>query len=195
MTEQEKLLAGEPYYSSDPQLRAKSNHAKKLTKEYNNMPAEDLEGRDRVLHELLEKCGENVRINQPFYVDYGCNISMGDNSFANINCTFLDTHKIAIGDYTLVGPDVKIYTAHHSMDARERYDRKEDGTLVLKTIASPVTIGSHVWIGGGSIILPGVTIGSNVIIGAGSVVTKSIPDNVTAVGNPCRVIRKNEKFS
>ena len=125
------------------------------------------------------------------YVDYGCNISIGDNSFINMNCTLLDTNKIIIGVRTLLAPDVKIYTATHPKCGSERYI-KQGGKWVLTTLAKPVKIGDDVWIGGGTIILPGVTIGNNTIIGAGSVVTKDIPDNVIAVGNPCRIIGKNE---
>ena len=135
--------------------------------------------------------GQNVRVNQPIYVDYGYNIHLGDNSFVNMHCTLLDTAPIVIGQNTLLGPDVKIYTALHPLNGAERFMQQTDGTAAVKTYALPVKIGSFTWIGGGSIILPGVTIGNNVVIGAGSVVTESIPDNAIACGNPCRVKKYN----
>ena len=111
-----------------------------------------------------------------------------------MNCTFLDDNVIRIGNNALIGPSVQIYTAYHPTNAVERFgEPKSDGSFEFcKTRTAPVTIGDNVWIGGGAIILPGVTIGDNVVIGAGSVVTKDIPDNVIAVGNPCRVIKENK---
>lgn len=104
-----------------------------------------------------------------------------------MNCTLLDTGKITIGDNTLIAPDVKIYTAVHSVSAEERIYTDETGRSAIRTETAPVVIGNNVWIGGGAIILPGVTIGDNTVIGAGSVVTKSIPANAVACGNPCAV--------
>ena len=109
-----------------------------------------------------------------------------------MNCTFLDDNVIRIGNNALIAPNVQIYTAYHPTNAVERFgEPKSDGSFEFcKTRTAPVTIGDNVWIGGGALILPGVTIGNNVVIGAGSVVTKDIPDNVIAVGNPCRVIKE-----
>ena len=121
-------------------------------------------------------------INQPFYCDYGKQIRIGRRFFANFNLTILDEALVTIGDDCFIGPNVSIYTACHSTDPVERNTRNE--------WARPVSIGHNVWIGGSVTILPGVTIGNNVTIGAGSVVTKDIPDNVVAVGNPCRVIKQ-----
>lgn len=135
---------------------------------------------------MIKHLGENSRVNQPFYVDYGSNISLGDNGLINLNCTLLDTGEITIGNNTLIGPDVKIYTATHPKNGIDRFWR-EDGVCAVKTMTSPVHIGDYVWIGGGAVILPGVTIGNNVVIGAGSVVKSSIPDNAIACGNPCTV--------
>jgi maltose O-acetyltransferase len=118
----------------------------------------------------------------PFFCDYGANISLGKKCFFNFNCVVLDVCPVKIGEYTLFGPAVQIYTATHPMEAVLRRTRE---------FAKPITIGSDVWVGGGAIILPGVTIGSRVVIGAGSVVTRDIPDDVFAAGNPCRVIRSN----
>ena len=125
---------------------------------------------------------------------YGYNISLGDNSFANMHCTFLDMGKITIGARTLLGPDVKIYTALHPMDCADRFWREPDGTVAVKTRTLPLTIGDDTWIGG-SVILPGATIGNNVVIGAGSVVTESIPGNAVACGNPCKVVKWNAPLS
>lgn len=108
-----------------------------------------------------------------------------------MNCTVLDTAPVVIGECTLLGPDVKIYTAVHALNGAERFWREPGGVAAVKTQALPVHIGSYTWIGGGSVILPGVTIGDNVVVGAGSVVTESIPDNAIACGNPCKVKKWN----
>lgn len=191
MTEAEKKQSGKTYDARDPELREQQNLAKDLMREYNNLPAEDLEKRTKLLSRLLGHLGRNVRVNQPIYVDYGYNIHLADNSFVNMHCTFLDTAEITIGESTLIGPDVRIYTALHPLDGAERFWKEADGTRAVKTKASPVKIGSFTWIGGGTVILPGVTIGDNVVIGAGSVVTEAIPDNAIACGNPCRIKKWN----
>lgn len=192
MSEFEKMLNGMEYNPTDDELREKSSTAKNLIKEYNNIPAENIILRTEYLKKILGKCGENIRINQPFFVDYGSNIEIEKNSIINMNCTFLDTNKIIIGENTIIAPDVKIYTAFHPIKINERFRKDKNGNEYLVTAASPVTIGKNVWIGGGTIILPGVKIGDNCVIGAGSVVTKSIPDNMIAFGNPCTVIRENK---
>ena len=120
-------------------------------------------------------------IQPPFYCDYGTNISLGAKVCFNFNCVVLDVMPVTIGDNVLFGPAVQLYTATHPINAAERRTGLE--------LAKPITIGSDVWIGGGTIICPGVTIGDRSVIGAGSVVTRSIPADVTAAGNPCRVIR------
>lgn len=192
MSEFEKMLNGMEYNPSDVELRKKSSIAKNLIREYNNIPAENRALREEYLKKILGKCGNNIRINQPFFIDYGSNIEIGENSIINMNCTFLDTNKIIIGENAVIAPDVKIYTAFHPIKVNERFKKDENGKEYLVTAALPVIIGNNVWIGGGTIILPGVKIGDNCVIGAGSVVTKSIPDNSVAFGNPCRVIRENK---
>lgn len=187
MTEYEKKQSGEIYDARDIELRTMQNTAKDLMKEYNNLSAADIEGRLRVLQLMIGNLGSNVRVNQPFYVDYGKNIYIGDNTIVNLDCTMLDTGKITIGHNTLIGPNVKIYTALHAKNGIDRYWKEENGSMAVKTQTSPVSIGDYVWIGGGAIILPGVSIGNNVVIGAGSVVTKSIPDGAIACGNPCTI--------
>ncbi len=191
MTEREKMLRELPYCSADQELRWQSNHAKALIKEYNRIPAEDVAKRSELLKNLFGFCGQHVRVNQPLFVDYGCNITIGDDSFVNMNCTLLDTNQIIIGKRVLIGPDVKIYTALHPKQGRMRY-QEHGGEKRIVTIARPVRIGDDVWIGGGTIVLPGVCIGSNTVVGAGSVVTKDIPEKVVAFGNPCRVMYENE---
>ena len=117
----------------------------------------------------------------PFFCDYGSNILLGERVFFNFNCVVLDVCLVKIGDFTLFGPAVQIYTASHPMNAELR--RKQE-------FAKAIEIGSDVWVGGGVIICPGVKIASKTVIGAGSVVTRDIPDGVFAAGNPCRVIRE-----
>ena len=183
MTEKEKMLAGENYQPSDPELTAERLHARTLTQAFNNSAPDDIRGRDITLRKLLKAKG-SVLIEPPFFCDYGYNIQVGKNFFANFNCVFLDVNSISIGNNVLLGPAVQIYTATHPIDPKER--------LTFMESSKPVTIGHNVWIGGGSILCPGVTIGDNTTIGAGSVVTKDIPANSVAVGNPCKVIRSIE---
>lgn len=194
MTEKEKMLAGLPYDTGDEELITLWHWAKDLTRQYNNLDSADAKAKEAILRELLGGFGNSLWITPPFYADYGKNIYIGNNCEINMNCVFLDDNRIQIGDYALIAPNVQIYTAFHSTNAKERFgEPNEDGSFSFcKTITAPVTIGNNVWIGGGAIILPGVEIGDNVVIGAGSVVTKSIPDNTVAVGNPCRVIRGND---
>ena len=189
MTENEKMLCGEFYDIKDPELRALSSNAKNLMRVYNGMPAENNLLREKIICMMFGGCGENVRVNQPVYVDYGCNIFIGSNSLINMNCTLLDTGRITIGENTMIGPDVKIYTAVHPVEHDKRFYRDKDGKPAARTRTLPVTIGSNVWIGGGTVILPGVTVGDKAVIGAGSVVTASIPEGAVAYGNPCRVRR------
>lgn len=182
MTEKEKMLAGMVYSAVDKELLEELNGVKEVIHRYNALPPSDVVGRLGILKDLLGGIGDDaIIINQPFYCDYGKQISVGRRFFANFHLTVLDEAKVTIGDDCFIGPNVSIYTACHSTDPIERNTRKE--------WAKPVTIGNNVWIGGSTTILPGVTIGDNVTIGAGSVVTKSIPSNVVAAGNPCKIIR------
>ena len=183
MTEKEKLLAGQVYSATDPELLRELNACKDVIHRYNQLLPSMRAERTAMLKSLLGHAGDdNILINQPFYCDYGSNISVGKRFFANFNFTVLDEARVTIGDDCFVGPNVGIYTACHSTDPVERNSRREWG--------EPVTIGDNVWIGGNVTILPGVTIGDNVTIGAGSVVTHDIPANVVAAGNPCRVIKE-----
>jgi maltose O-acetyltransferase len=152
-----------------------------LCQDLNATRERDQETRRSILKELFGRGGESVWMQPPFFCDYGSNILLGERVFFNFNCVVLDVCRVVIGDYTLFGPAVQIYTATHPMSAELR--RKQE-------FGKPVTVGSDVWVGGGAILCPGVTIGARTVIGAGSVVTRDIPDAVFAAGNPCRVIRE-----
>lgn len=168
-------------YISDDSVMEQQKRARILTQKLNTMDRSDFKGLGDVVKELLGQ-SEGAWINPPFYCDYGFNIEVGKNFFANYNCTMLDVAKITIGENCFMASNVAIYTAGHPIHPDSRNSMYEYGI--------PVTIGDNVWIGGNTVICPGVTIGSNCVIGAGSVVTKDIPDWSVAAGNPCRVIRK-----
>ena len=193
MTEREKMLCGQLYDCGDAELLEQQHRAKDLIRDYNRADSNDLKTKNNILNMLLGGRGKNLWIAAPFYVDYGNNIYLGNNCEINMNCVFLDCNKITIGENALIGPNVQIYAVYHPTNAVDRFgETKDDGSFEFcKAITAPVKIGNNVWIGGGAIILPGIAIGDNVVIGAGSVVTKDIPDNVVAVGNPCRVMREN----
>ena len=167
-------------YISDDSVMEQQKKARILTQKLNTMDRSDFKALGEVVKELLGK-SEGAWINPPFYCDYGFNIEVGSNFFANYNCTMLDVARITIGDNCFMAPNVAIYTAGHPIHPDSRNSMYEYGILV--------TIGDNVWIGGNVVICPGVTIGSNCVIGAGSVVTKDIPDWSIAAGNPCKVIR------
>ena len=178
-TEREKMLAGDEYVATDPELVAASERSRRLVHAYN---AElDLDRREALLRELLGSVGERVTICSPFACDYGSNIEIGSGSFMNVGGTILDCARVTIGDDVQMGPSVQLLTPDHPRDPVRRRSGVES--------ANPITIGDNVWLGGGVIVLGGVTIGANTIIGAGSVVTRDVPADVVAVGNPCRVVR------
>lgn len=181
MSERQKMLAGELYDPLDPELVSARERARYLCQLLNATAESEGQERRRILSELFGGGGETVWMQPPFYCDYGSNIHLGDRVFFNFNCVVLDVCSVRIGDYTLFGPAVQIYTPMHPFNAVLRRQQE---------FGKPVEIGSDVWVGGGAIILPGVRIGSRSVIGAGSVVTRDIPDSVFAAGNPCRVIRE-----
>lgn len=182
MTEKEKMLKNILYNANfDEELLKEREAAKDLCYEFNQLRPSDVKKQKEILSKLLGEIKEEATIIAPFYCDYGYNITLGENFFANHNTVILDGGKVTFGDNVFVAPNCGFYTAGHPIDA----DRRNAGL----EYAYPITVGDNVWISAGVQVLPGVTIGSNVVIGAGSVVNKDIPDNSVAAGNPCRVIR------
>jgi maltose O-acetyltransferase len=179
-SEREKMLAGEPYDPLDRELVAARERARDLCQALNLTRESQRDERRRLLEELFAAGGDSVWMQPPFFCDYGSNIELGERVFFNFNCVVLDVCPVRIGNFTLIGPGVQIYTPMHPFDAKLR--RREE-------FGMPVEIGADVWVGGGAIILPGVRIGSRTVIGAGSVVTRDVPADTFAAGNPCRVIR------
>lgn len=176
----ERRNAQLPYISDDSAME-EQKVCRRILQKLNFADRSDFDTLAEIVKELLGK-SENAFINPPFYCDYGKNIEVGKNFFANYNCTIIDVAKVKIGDNCQFAPNVSIYTAGHPLHPVARNSLYEYGI--------EVTVGDNVWIGGNTVIMPGVHIGSNTVIGAGSVVTKDIPDWVVAAGNPCRVIRE-----
>ncbi len=179
-TEREKMLAAEPYDPADPELVAARRRARELCWALNASGDADADAARRLLVQLFGAGGDTVRMQPPFFCDYGSNIELGEQVYFNFNCVVLDVCRVRIGAWSLFGPAVQIYTPLHAFDAVARRGAES---------GKPVEIGADVWVGGGAIILPGVRIGARSVIGAGSVVTRDVPDDVFAAGNPCRVIR------
>ena len=181
--EKKKMLNGELYNPfSDQTLERERNKAKELCNEYNIIkPSSKMEKKNK-LKQILGKIGENITIEPYFFCDYGYNIEIGENFYANHNLVILDPAKVVIGDNVLIGPNCGIYTATHPIESEIRNKNLE--------YAKPIKIGNNVWIGGNVCIMPGVTIGDGAVIGAGSVVATSIPANVIAIGNPCKPLRE-----
>ena len=191
MTEYEKCMAGEPFDGSSPEIAEMVVRNKRLLQQLRKTDYADNEEKQRIYREMFGSIGEDVYIDIDFRCEYGRNIHLGNKVIVNMNCTFLDDNRINIGNNVMIAPDVKIFTATHSVHLSERMpERKRPGGSICDTIALPVTIGDGVWIGGNVTILPGITIGHNTVIEAGSVVVRDIPANSIAVGNPCRVIKR-----
>lgn len=182
MNQKDRMLAQLPYKAWLDGLPEERMACKKKLYEYNQSRPEQEEERSRLIKTILGKSGKDTYIEPPFRCDYGYNIEVGDNFYANYNVTILDIAKVTIGDNVMLAPNVSIYTAGHPIHKDMRNTGYEYGI--------EITIGNDVWIGGNTVLAPGVKIGNGVVIGAGSVVTKDIPDNVIAAGNPCKVIRK-----
>ena len=180
------------YDPRDETLLAKAHRARRLIAEFTSLPSVDASQRRSILVQLLGDAGDGVWIEPPFFCEYGANLYIGPHSFVNVNCVFLDAAEIRVGRNTLIGPGVQVLTVSHPLRARDRVVSAEDrasGSGPYVAHASPIRIGDNVWIGGGTIVLPGVSIGDNVTIGAGSVVTSDIPADSLAFGQPCRVQR------
>lgn len=181
MNQKERMLAGLPYKAWMDGLSEERLNCRMKIHEFNHCLPTEKEKQQKLLREILGKMGEQCSIEAPFHCDYGYNIEVGENFFANFNCVILDVGKVTIGNNVMFAPNVAIYTAGHPIHPDSRNSGYEYGIAV--------TIGDNVWVGGNVVINPDVHIGNNVVIGSGSVVTKDIPDNSIAVGNPCRVIR------
>ena len=182
MSEKERMLSGKLYHAQDEELKMIRRKGQKLVRLFNGTTEEEQAYRTELLTELFGKVSGNIYMQPNLRIDYGKNITIGKNFYANFDCILVDVAAIKIGDNVMFGPRVSLYTAGHPIDPTVRNSELEFGT--------PITIGSNVWIGGSAVINPGVTIGDNVVIGSGSVVTKDIPANTIAVGNPCRVMRE-----
>ena len=180
-TDKEKMIAGELYQAMGKELWEERQHAKEQLFLYNNLEPSKIKARNQLLKKLFGKIAGRFFIEPPFRCDYGYNIVLGDNFYANYNLIILDCAPVTIGDNVMVGPNVSFFTAGHPIHPEPRIAGWE--------FAKPITLGNNVWIGGHTVINPGVSIGENTVIGSGSVVTKDIPANVVAAGNPCRVIR------
>lgn len=182
LSEKEKMIKGEMYLAHDEELRKDRAKARKLIREYNNMNEDEKEKRKQMIKQIFGTTGENIHVESSFKCDYGYNIHVGENFYANFDCVFLDICPIEIGDNCMLAPGVHIYSATHPIDPVERNSGAEYG--------KPVKIGNNAWIGGRTVINPGVKIGNNVVIASGSVVIKDVPDNVVIGGNPAKIIKK-----
>lgn len=186
ISEKEKCRKGELYdANNDKELIAERAACKQICHEYNSLPPKNLVEREAIIRKLFGSTGNGFLIEQPFYCDYGYNIEIGENFYANVNCVILDGAKVKFGDNVFIAPCCGFYTAGHPLDAEQRNQGLE--------YALPITVGNNVWIGANVSVLPGVTIGDNCVIGAGSVVNRDIEPYSLAAGNPCRIIRKLPK--
>lgn len=182
MTEKDKMISHKMYDANyDKELMADRTRCKLLCQKYNNLPIDNQEEREKLIKEIIGKTGDSIIIEPDFWCDYGWNIEVGENFYANHGLVILDAGKVVFGDNVFIAPSCGFHTSGHPID----YERRNQGL----EYAYPITVGDNVWIGAGVQVMPGVTIGSNVVIGGGSVVVKDIPDGSVAVGNPCKVIR------
>ncbi len=182
MTQKERMLAGLPYRANDPELKQMRAENKLRIAQYNQLTRNQEQEMDQLIKEILGGTGKEILVEPPIHFDYGRNTTVGERFFANYNLTVLDVCPVTIGDNVMLAPNVSLYGAGHPIHPDARNSGYNYG--------APITFGIYAWNGGSVCVLPGVTIGNNVVIGAGSVVAKDIPDNVIAVGNPCRVIRE-----
>lgn len=183
MIDWEKMASGLLYDANfDPAVLEARDRAQDLCMDYNQLHSTQKAERLALLRSLLAACGDDIVIEPPFFVDYGCNMRVGKAFYANHNLVVLDGAPITFGDHVFIGPNCCFTTAGHPLDPAQRNAGLE--------YAKPITVGNNVWIGMGVQVLPGVTIGDNAVIGAGSVVTKDIPAGMLAYGVPCRPIRE-----
>ncbi|MCI8441008.1 MAG: sugar O-acetyltransferase [Provencibacterium sp.] len=183
MSMKDRLHTGELYLPGDEEIMREQLQCLDQQMEFNRTRPTQMEKREALLKEMFAEIGEGCYIEPPLHSNFGGrHLHFGNHVYANFNLTCVDDTHIYVGDYTMFGPNVTIATAGHPIlpELREK----------LYQYNMPVHIGRNCWIGAGVIILPGITIGDNTVVGAGSVVTKDLPDNVVAVGNPCRVLRE-----
>ncbi|QPV63036.1 sugar O-acetyltransferase [Halosimplex litoreum] len=183
-TEREKMLRGEPYDPSDPDLVAARRRARELVAEFNDTAPGATDRRRSLLGDLFGGVDGEIHVEPPFRCDYGDQISVGDRFYANFDCVVLDVCPVEFGENCLLGPGVHVYTATHPLDPEERASGLESGR--------PVSIGDDVWIGGQAVINPGVTVGDGAVIGSGAVVTDDVPPGVVVQGNPAEVVSEIE---
>jgi maltose O-acetyltransferase len=181
-TEREKMLAGNLYDPADAELRAMRKDARLKFEAFNKTSVTERLERTRLLKALFGSTGKRLYVEPFFACDYGSNIYLGDNFYANFGCVILDACEVRIGKNCMLGPQVGLYTATHPLDPTERSSGKEYG--------KPVSIGDDCWIGGRAVINPGVALGNNVVVASGAVVTKSFGGNVVLAGNPAKVIKR-----
>lgn len=181
MDVKEKMRSGKVYFCNDEDLMREQLDCLEILYDYNVTRPKESEKRQQILKELLAEVGENCYIEPPLHANWGRHTHFGNNVYANFNLTLVDDTDIFVGDNVMFGPNVTVATAGHPIDPDLRRQ--------VAQFNIPVHIGNNVWIGAGSVLLPGVSIGDNTVIGAGSIVTKDIPADVVAVGNPCRVLR------
>ena len=182
--EKEKMLSGFLYDSTVKSLADERIVAEELSFKFNNLPPSKNKEKSEILKKLFGKVGKNVFVRSTLYCDYGYNIEVGDNFYANHNLTILDCAKVKFGDNVLIAPNCGFYTAEHPLDVKTRNKGLE--------YAKPIIVGNNVWIGGGVQVIAGVTIGNNVVVAAGAVVTKDIPDNCVVAGVPAEKIKDIE---
>ncbi|MFD1512379.1 sugar O-acetyltransferase [Halomarina rubra] len=183
-SEKAKMLAGELYDPTDPELVAAHREARELTARFDRTDADESDERTRLLDDLFGSVGEDVTVRPPFQCDYGFNVHVGDRFFANFDCVFLDVCRVEFGDDCMLGPGVHVYTATHPLDPDERAAGLEYG--------KPVTVGDDVWVGGRAVLNPGVSVGDGAMIASGAVVTEDVPERVVVQGNPAQVVREIE---
>lgn len=181
-SEKEKMIAGEPYFANGKELFEDRLRAREITFEFNNLTPAKIKERSQLISKLFKNAGKGTYVEPPFRCDYGYNISVGKNFYANFNLTILDCAEVTIGDNVMFAPNVSLLTAGHPIHYEKRITAIE--------YAFPITIGDNVWLGANVVVNPGISIGKNSVIGSGSVVTKDIPEGVIAVGNPCKVLRE-----
>ena len=169
------------YERGTEELKTKAIHANKLVRELNNVDVESFKRKNEIIKQLFGSTGSNPSIEDNFHCDLGYNIHVGDEFYAGYNCVILDMGEVRIGDNCMLGPNVGIYTAGHSI---EPLDRNKSGYTI------PIKIGNDVWVGGNCVILAGVTIGDNSVVAAGSIVTKDVPKNTVVAGNPAKIIKE-----